>query len=70
MNIFEENSSSQIKSKEVYDKVIKELNKKYESNFPSSVKQVRVKFKNRVSQCKRLSLLQKTSGVKTLFKIK
>ena len=26
------------KSKEVYDKVIKELNEKYESNFPFSVK--------------------------------
>ena len=53
------------KSKEVYDKVIKELNKKYESNFPFSVKQVRMIFDNCVLQCKRISLLQKTtSGVK------
>ena len=37
MNIYEENSRSQIisqkKNKEVCNKVIKELNEKYESNF-------------------------------------
>ena len=32
--------------KEVCDKVIKELNEKYESNCPFSVKQIWIKFKN------------------------
>ena len=49
MNIFEENSTSQIishrKNKEAYDKVIKDLNKKYESSFSFSVEQVRIKLK-------------------------
>ena len=58
-------------NKQVYDKVIKELNKKYESNFHFSIKQVQINFKNCVSQCKRISLLQKTaSGVKNFVQNK
>ena len=73
MNIFKENSVSQIinhrKTKRCTIKPLKNLTKKYESNFPFSVKQVRIKFKNCVSQCKKISPLQKTaSGVKKSFK--
>ena len=57
------------KNKEVYNKAIKKLKEKYESNFPFSVRQVRIKFKNCVSHCKKISPLQKTtSGVKKSFK--
>ena len=59
------------KNKEVYDEVIKELNEQYESIFSFSVKQVWIKFKNCVSQYKRINLLQKSaSGVRQLLKIK
>ena len=54
------------KNKEVLDKVIKELNEMYESNFLFSVRQVRIKFKNCVSPSKRISLLQEI----TAFEVK
>ena len=59
------------KNKEVHNKVIKDLNEKYEANFYFTVKQIQIKFKNCGSQCKRISLLQKTtSGVKDLVQNK
>ena len=59
------------KNKQVYNKVIKEPNKKYESNFPFPVKQVSINFKNFILQCKRISPLQKTTfGVKNFIQNK
>ena len=59
------------KNKEVCDIVIKKLYEKYKSNFPFSVKQIQIKFKNCVSQCKKVIVLQKTaSGVKTFVQNK
>ena len=53
------------KNKEVYGKVLEELKKRNDGDFPFTIEQIRVKFKSCVSQCKKVSLLRMTaSGVK------
>ena len=76
MNIFEENSFSQLrchrKTKRCTIKLLKVLAKNMKPIFKIfSVKQIQIKFKNCVSQCKRVSLLQKTTfGVKNFVQNK
>ena len=53
------------KNKEVCGKVLEELKKRNDGDFPFTIEQIRVKFKSCVSQCKKVSLLRMTaSGIK------
>ena len=50
---------------EGYDKVLAELQERYENTFPFSAEQIRNKFKKCVSDCKKLALTVKTgTGIK------